>query len=162
MDHQEGAVGWLVGVTAAVVETLSVHAPWLFRRPMGWLQDTHRAQGIIDAMGAMVSISRCPDLTRLGISAGAAEGLGLITTIRTKCAEMGAKGGGRAGSRKADTINAFGDTNSIYAGEIQVNPKEGLVRHYPDREVVRVGAHRAPEDRVVSSLPLALSIANHL
>ena len=66
-------------------------------------------------MEAMESASRYPDLTRLGISAGAVVGPVLITTIRAKCAEMGARGGGGAGSRKADTINALGDTNSIYA-----------------------------------------------
>jgi hypothetical protein len=53
---------------------------------MGLLQDIARAPIIIDAMEAMESISRYPDLTRLGILEGAGAGLGLVTIIRVRCA----------------------------------------------------------------------------
>jgi hypothetical protein len=56
-------------------------------------QATRLAQAIIDKTEAMESISRYPDLTRLGISAGAAVVPGLIIIIRAKCAATGAEEG---------------------------------------------------------------------
>jgi hypothetical protein len=88
-DRAEEVEGWFARAIVGA-ETLSGHAPWLFRRPIVWLQDTHRARVITEPMAETASISRYPDLTRLGISAEGAGAVGLITIIRAKCAATGA------------------------------------------------------------------------
>jgi hypothetical protein len=91
--HQQVVEGWHAGVTVAVDETKSALASLLIQHQMEKLQATRLARGIIDAMGAMVSISLYPDLTRLGFSEGAVVGLDLITTIRAKCAVTAGRAG---------------------------------------------------------------------
>jgi hypothetical protein len=78
--------GWHAAAIHAVGETKSVLVSLLNQRPMERLQITPLALAIIDATAATGSISRYPDLTLLGISAGAVVEPDLITAIRAKCA----------------------------------------------------------------------------
>jgi hypothetical protein len=107
-------------------------------------------------MGAMESTSRYPDLTRLGISAGAAEEPGLITIIRAKCAATGAEeeAGLAHGGRTLSTQLVI-PTASLLA-EIQVKPKLVQVLLFQAGAEEEVGLRRAPEDRVALFLPSAL------
>jgi hypothetical protein len=85
--------GWLAAAIVAVGETKSVLASLLNHQcPMERLQATPLAQAIIDAMGAMESISRYPDLTRLGISEGAVVDAGPTMFFHLKWLEMVGRG----------------------------------------------------------------------
>jgi hypothetical protein len=80
------------------------------------LQATRLQQVISGVTAGMESIFRYPDLTLLGISAEGGGGTGPYNNYTGQMCGNGGKGGGGAGSRRADTVNALGDTNSIVAG----------------------------------------------
>jgi hypothetical protein len=153
--------GWHAAAIHAAVETKSVLASLLNPHQMERLQATRHARGIIVVMGAMVSISRYPDLTRLGISAEGAGELGLIIIIPAKCVETAGRAvvvlahGRRTLSTQREIL-----IQSLPAG-IQVNPKLVRVLLFREGAGVVVGARRAQEDRVVSSSQSHLRFANN-